>query len=281
MAAGPVEWKEDAGGSARSRSLQLPLTPRRKIALGLYIAAIVLNIAVQNYWLGVPVFLGALWFVLRDETPALRRRLGVLLACVAILTITDINTSLTTANFLQLGIPFALVVFFPGVVLARTDPGVIRYRLWPRRFRRLDLFYVIISIPLSWALLKFYWWMNPFMPTHWILPAAFDRLQVTRLIVGINSVGIWDELFFVNVSFAVLRSLFRFRTANAVQAVLYTSVLYDMAFTGIGPFIVGLFAWTQAAMFEESENLLYVLVVHLIVDAFLVMAILSYHYPGH
>ena len=87
MAAGPVEWKEDAGGSARSRSLQLPLTPRRKIALGLYIAAIVLNIAVQNYWLGVPVFLGALWFVLRDETPALRRRLGVLLACVAILTI--------------------------------------------------------------------------------------------------------------------------------------------------------------------------------------------------
>ena len=102
-----------------------------------------------------------------------------------------------------------------------------------------------------------------------------------RLFVGINSVGIWDELFFVNVSFAVLRSLFRFRTANAIQAVLYTSVLYDMAFTGIGPFIVYLFAWTQGAMFEESENLLFVLVVHLIVDAFLISAIVGFHYPGH
>jgi hypothetical protein len=53
-----------------------------------------------------------------------------------------------------------------------------------------------------------------------------------------------------------------------------------MAFTGAGPFIVYLFALTQGAMFKESDSLLYVLVVHLIVDAFLFAAILHHYYPG-
>lgn len=44
--------------------------------------------------------------------------------------------------------------------------------------------------------------------------------------------------------------------------------------------LVYLFALTQGAMFEESENLLYVLAVHLVVDYYLVDCILAYHYPG-
>jgi hypothetical protein len=63
--------------------------------------------------------------------------------------------------------------------------------------------------------------------------------------------------------------------------VIYTSVLTDMAFTGIGPVLIYIFALTQGSMFEESENLLYVLAVHLIVDFFLYHAILQGHYPGY
>ena len=33
-------------------------------------------------------------------------------------------------------------------------------------------------------------------------------------------------------------------------------------------------------MYERARTLLYVLVVHLIVDAFLVVAVLHYHFPG-
>jgi hypothetical protein len=66
-----------------------------------------------------------------------------------------------------------------------------------------------------------------------------------------------------------------------VQAVLYTAVLFDMAFAGIGPLLVYLFALTQGSMFEESENLLYVLVVHLIVDYFLYWEIVTGHYPSY
>ena len=45
--------------------------------------------------------------------------------------------------------------------------------------------------------------------------------------------------------------------------------------------LVYLFALTQGSMFEESENLLYVLVVHLIVDYFLYWEIIAGHYPGY
>ena len=112
------------------------------------------------------------------------------------------------------------------------------------------------------------------------MPAEFDEGEVRRLFLGINMVGIWDELFFVNTVFAVLRSLFSFRVANALQAVVYTAVLYDMAFTGIGPLVILAFAWTQGAMFEKSEGLIWVLIVHLVVDFFLVAAIVGSSYPG-
>ena len=123
--------------------------------------------------------------------------------------------------------------------------------------------------------------MGPSHSTHWTLPAEVDPGAVTALFWGINGVGVWDELFFVNTVYAILRSMFSYRIANLAQAVVYTAVLYDMAFTGIGPIVVYLFALTQGAMFEESENLLYVLIVHLVVDYFLFSAIVAYHYPGY
>jgi hypothetical protein len=99
--------------------------------------------------------------------------------------------------------------------------------------------------------------------------------------VGLNSVGIWDELFFVNIMFCVLRSMFSFRVSNLAQAVVYTSVLYDMAFVGIGPVLIYCFALTQGSMYEQAKCLLYVLIVHLVIDAFLLESIIDFYYPLH
>jgi membrane protease YdiL (CAAX protease family) len=196
------------------------------------------------------------------------------------LAASPIHTDRSTLHILQLGACFALVVFGPGLLL-RHDGDVIEWRLWPRRFQWPDLFYVLISIPLAWFVLRVYFFViNPELPTHWPMPTVPDADSRWRLFLGINAVGIWDELFFVNVVFGVLRSLYRPPLANLAQAVVYTSVLYDMAFTGVGPLIIYGFALTQGAMYERERCLLYVLIVHLIVDAFLVAAILQYHYPG-
>ena len=239
--------------------------------------------AIPLHWhlAGILVGLVTGILILKDDEVPVRRRMGILLGCVALLAATDINTSTEWANFLRVGIPFFLVVFIPAVIMRYTDPGIIRYRFWPRFWRKADVIYTVLSIPLAWAILEFYWWVNPELYQQWSLPPEPDSDEIKRLFLGINMVGIWDELFFVNTVFAVLRSLFHFRVANFLQAVVYTSVLYDMAFIGIGPVIVFAFAWTQGRMFEKSESLLWVLIVHLIVDFFLVAAIVHSYYPSY
>ena len=37
----------------------------------------------------------------------------------------------------------------------------MRYRFFPKKVRRADVIYTLISIPLAWAVLQFYWWVNP------------------------------------------------------------------------------------------------------------------------
>jgi hypothetical protein len=254
----------------------------RYVALLLLSAATVLLIPLRLPLSGAVVFAAALFAILRDPEPAARRRLGVLAGCVAVLAVAPIHTDTSNLHFVTLGLPFLAVTLGPALVLGRTDPGVIRYRLWPRKFRWLDVFYVAVSIPLAWLAFEFYFKVaSPEVPTHWVLPAQPDAEANWRLFIGINCVGIWDELFFVNTVFAVLRSLFPYRIANLGQAVVYTSVLTRMAFTGIGPFLIFPFALTQGAMFEESDNLLYVLLVHLIVDFFLVAGIFHHYYGTH
>ena len=232
-----------------------------------------------SLFVGAIPWIASVVLVLRDPDPAVKRRLGVLLGTVAVLAVASINTDTSTAHFIALSIPFFIVIMVPAVVLRRTDPGVIRYQLWPRRFRWLDIFYVAISIPLSYFAFELYFKIaSPDVPTHWALPVEPQAEATWRLFIGINCVGIWDELFFVNTVYAVLRSVFPHRVANAGQAVVYTAVLYRMAFSGIGPILIYIFALTQGSMFKESENLLYVLLVHLIVDWFLVAGILNHYY---
>ena len=251
----------------------------RMITLAAYCVATAVLIGMESLPVGGVLLLLCLALVLRDKDAAYKRKLGVLLGCSLILGLTNINTDLANRNFTMVGTAFFLVIAFPAAVLGRTDPATIRYRLFPRKFRWLDIFYVAISFPLAYAIIKFYFGYNDYMPTQWYLPPVEDSEQIWRLFVGINCVGIWDELFFVNTVFAVLRSTYSLPVANAAQAVVYTSVLYNMAFTGLGVFIVYIFALTQGSMFEESESLIYVILVHLIVDAFLFTAIVAHYYP--
>jgi membrane protease YdiL (CAAX protease family) len=122
--------------------------------------------------------------------------------------------------------------------------------------------------------------MSPEVPFNWVLPTTPDNTELFKLFMGINGVGIWDELFFVNTCYAILRSLFPYRVANAAQAVIYMSILYDMAFTGWGPVFIYILALTQGAMYERSKVLIWVLIVHLIVDYFLFQIIVDSYYPN-
>lgn len=254
---------------------------RAVIALATFCGATVLLIPLA--WL-VPGFI--LWgvsavFTARDPDPRRRRNLLILLGCIAVLAFAPIDTGLDTPHIVTLFLYFAVVLVGPVLVMRRFGPGELRWRFWPVRFSLRDIIYTVISVPLAWGVIEVYFFhLNPGLAEHWPMPEIYDRGMMQRLIVGINAVGIWDELFFINIVYSLLREVFPARVANPAQAVVYTSVLYDMAFTGHGVWIVYGFALTQGMMYEKSRVLLWVLLVHLIVDLFLVLAILQWHYPG-
>lgn len=253
----------------------------RLMSLILFCTSVVLLVPLKFHIAGLIFWLAGIATVIMVRDPAFRRRMGLLYVLASVLAVAPINTDRSNMHFLALGIPFAFVAFVPTMALSQTDPGVIDWRLLPRKFSWRDIIYTVISLPLAWGIINWYFFhANPELPTHWPMPAEYSSEAFWRLFIGINCVGIWDEIFFINTVFAIVRSLFPFRIANAAQAVVYTSVLYAMAFTGVGPVVVYVFALTQGFMYERSRCLLYVLIVHIIVDAVLVAAIMKYHYPG-
>ncbi len=235
----------------------LPVTPR--IMLGLFA------------WL---VFFAAWW-----REPAARRLKYLSLAVpLAILMLAPINTDLSWGHIAVLGTAFVAVLVIPPFILRR--PDIITFQFFPKKLDWLDVGYTLLSIPLAWLAIELYFGLlSPEVPYNWVLSSEPDNLELFTLFMGINAVGIWDELFFINICYAVIRSLFPYRIANPAQAVIYTTVLYDMAFTGWGPVFVGILALTQGAMYERSRVLIWVLIVHLIVDYFLFQAIVSTYYP--
>ncbi len=262
------------------QSSSKPLSRLQSAAILSFCAATIFLIALDWLLAGAVIWAAGLVCVCRQEDPAFKRRIGVLFGCIACLAVAPVNTDRSNAHFASLSVFFGAVVLLPFLILQKTDPGVIDFRLWPSKIRRLDVFYTLLSIPLAWGILKLYFFhINPELPTHWPMPQPFTGEGRVRLLIGVNAVGIWDELFFVNTVFAILRSTMAFRYANLAQGVVYTSLLYSMAFTGIGPLVVYYFALTQGLMYEKSKCLLWVLIVHILVDYFLVEAILHYHYP--
>ncbi len=260
----------------------LKMTPLLAATLVAFAAASVLLIPLEAFVPGLVMWALALVLAYRTGEPIVRRNFGLLLGCVLLLGFAPINTNLDTIHFATLGLPFLAVVLLPYLYLKWRSPEEVDLGFWPRKFSLRDTIYTIISIPLSWGIIwVYFFYLTPDMPTHWPMPAEYDPGAIRRLTIGINCVGIWDELFFINTCYVLLRAIYPAWLANAGQAVVYTSVLYHMAFTGAGPFIVYAFALTQGAMYEKSRVLLYVLIVHLIVDLFLVLAILQYYYPDH
>ncbi|MCA9839001.1 MAG: hypothetical protein KC422_18945 [Trueperaceae bacterium] len=227
--------------------------------------------------LGLLASLGFVYF-LQKEAPDRRLKYLALAIPLAILALAPIDTGLGFAHILTLVIIFSAVLVIPYLLLE--GKNIISYKLFPERLDPLDLIYTLVSIPLAWGALTLYLKiMSPEVPYNWVLSPEPEGLELFKLFMGINGVGIWDELFFVNTSYAILRSLFPYRTANLAQSVIYMSILYDMAFSGWGPLFVYILALTQGAMYERSKALIWVLLVHLIVDYFLFQIIVSTYYP--
>lgn len=222
---------------------------------------------------------GAFIYFLSKEDTKRRKQFIALALVLGTLAASAINTNLQISHIISIGSSFIIALIIPSLILR--GQNIIQFKFLPDSLDKIDVAYTFISIPLAYfAFLIYFSYLSPQVPYNWFMPEQANDTELFKLFMGINAVGIWDELFFINISFAILRSLFPFKIANPAQAVIYTSVLYQMAFSGWGPVFIFVLAITQGAMFERSRVLIWVLIVHLIVDFFLFQAIVKTYYPS-
>ena len=152
----------------------------------------------------------------------LMRHLALVAAGMVIISLVPLNADLSIRHMALMGGALALAVLVPWLV-SRFVYGerVIRFpvntgRKWPL-VARLYLPGVVL---LGYFILPAYL-IRTGVYQNW--PDASDPAVFWRLFLGVNAVGIWDELFFICTMFALLRRHFPDWLANVLQAVVFFS----------------------------------------------------------
>ena len=173
----------------------------------------------------------------------------------------------------------ALPVAIPYLVsLSFYRDHLVRFPLGhKRRWYRTEVAYIAFTATVAYLILPFYLASTGSYHNWTVEPGA---LNLFRLFIGTNGLGLWDELFFVATVLAIFRHYLPFRWANIAQAILWTSFLYELGFRGWGPAPIFIFALLQGQIFRKTGSLLYIIAIHLTLDFILYLALIHAYYPS-
>ncbi|SDJ28066.1 CAAX protease self-immunity [Arthrobacter cupressi] len=206
----------------------------------------------------------------------LMRHLALIAAGMVIISLVPLNADLSLGHMALMGGALGAAVLVPWLVSRfayRED--IIRFpvntgRKWPVAAK----LYLIGVVALGYFILPAYL-INTGVYRNW--PDASDPAIFWRLFLGVNSVGIWDELFFICTSFTLLRRHFPDWLANLLQAVIFSSFLWEIGYQAWGPLLTFPFALLQGYTFKLTKSLTYVVSVHLLFDLVLFLALVHAH----
>jgi membrane protease YdiL (CAAX protease family) len=208
---------------------------------------------------------------------ALFRDLALIAAGLVIVSSVRLDADLSLGHMAAMGTALTLAVVVPYVLsryLYRTE-RVIRFPVntgvrWTRR----EYAYLGFVVLLGYAILPVYL-IGSGMYVNW--PNAEDPSVFVRLFIGVNAVGIWDELFFVCTVFTLLLRHFPMWIANLLMAVMFSSFLWEVGYQSWGPLLTFPFAMLQAYTFTLTKSLSYVVSVHLLLDLVLFLTLVHAH----
>jgi membrane protease YdiL (CAAX protease family) len=217
-------------------------------------------------WLLLPIGLALLGLTETD----FRKDFILIYISMTLLGITPITTDTSTGHFIGMGITLTLAIFVPLLLSRRFGrPITFRFR-YNRKWLKKEICYILFTAVIAYFLLPFYL-KSTGAYRNWSVQPNGD--SITRLFIGTNALGIWDELFFVNTVLGIYRRHLSFATANLLQAVLFTSFLFELGFTGWGPVMIFIFAIIQGVIFRKTDSLFYVITIHLTLDFILFLAL--------
>ncbi|MET0589792.1 MAG: CPBP family glutamic-type intramembrane protease, partial [Naasia sp.] len=175
---------------------------------------------------------------------------------MSIVATVSVEADISWGNIALLGVVLTAAVVVPAVIdryVYKTH--TIRFPVGHRPWTTLEKSYLGIAVVVAYFLLPFYF-ITSGVYENW--PAVREWHELLRLFVGVNAVGIWDELFFVCVIFTLLSRHFPFWIASGLMAVIFVSFLWELGYQSWGPAFTIPFAFFQAFLFTKTKSLPYV-----------------------
>ena len=206
----------------------------------------------------------------------LLRHLALIAAGLVTISLVPLNADLSIQHMVVMGGALTLAVLVPWLVSRFVyRENIIRFpvrtgRKWPL----VAKLYLIGVVALGYFVLPVYL-ISTGVYQNW--PDASDPTVFWRLFLGVNAVGIWDELFFICTTFTLLRRHFPDWQANLLQAVIFSSFLWEIGYEAWGPLLTFPFAMLQGYTFKLTKSLTYVVSVHLLFDLVLFLALVHAH----
>jgi membrane protease YdiL (CAAX protease family) len=236
----------------------------------------------ENRLVGYPLLLGGLLLAAlltrRDDAARpLLRHLAVIGASLFVISLVPLKADLSNTAILRFAVVLSLAVLIPLVVSRYLwHEDVIRFPVRNTRWSTFEWTYLVVVVALGYLVLPVYF-ITSGAYNNW--PTVTEPGEIARLFVGVNAVGLWDELFFICTVFALLRQHFSFWQANVLQATVFVSFLWELGYQAWGPFLTIPFALLQGYIFYRTKSFLYVLVVHLSFDMIIWMILIHAHTP--
>ncbi|WP_104083555.1 CPBP family intramembrane glutamic endopeptidase [Cryobacterium sp. Y11] len=207
---------------------------------------------------------------------ALFRDLALIGIGLVIISSISVEANISYSNIALMGTVLSLSVAVP-YLLSRFyfKDHAIRFPIRTgQRWTRLERAYLPIVLLLGYLILPSYF-IGSGAFQNW--PAVTAPDEIARLFVGVGFVGIWDELFFICIAFALLRRHFADWQANILQAVIFSSFLWELGYQSWGPLLTVPFALLQGYTFARTRSLTYVVCVHLLFDVVVFLVLVHAH----
>ncbi|WP_200792295.1 CPBP family glutamic-type intramembrane protease [Agrococcus sp. Marseille-P2731] len=235
---------------------------------------------VLSDWGYLPLVAGVVGGILTDRAGA-SRKLGQDLAIIAIaltwISFISLHADLSNEGILRFTVALGGAVLIPYAITRWAfEDHAIRFPWQGGRWTRRMWTYIAVVVLAAYLILPFYF-LTSGVYRNW--PAVEDADMIARLFMGVNAVGLWDELFFICTVYTLLLRHFRPWIANILQAGIFVSFLWELGYQSWGPLLTIPFALVQGAIFSWTKNLLYVVTVHLLFDAVVFLVIVHAHHP--
>ena len=263
------------------------INPSQRLSRAALAAATLIALAAPALFVtrGLPVFMGigysalvvGLGIAFRNNR-ALGRDLSLIAVPLVAISFISIEANLEWGNIALMGTVLTMCVVYP-YVLSRWvfRDHVVRFPGRPGEpWSRGEWAWLGAVLVLGYLILPVYF-ITSGSYQNW--PAVETPSEIARLFVGVGFVGIWDELFFICIVFALLRRHFPFWTANVLQAIVFVSFLWELGYRSWGPALTLPFALIQGWIFEKSRSVWYIITVHLLFDVVVFLVLVYAHHP--